>query len=42
MKFAALYPSLLGKYFASKSSFAFLGRVACEAGRLVPIAGMNS
>lgn len=32
IRFAALYPTLLGKYFASKSSFAFLGPVACEAG----------
>lgn len=42
IKFAALYPALLGKSFASKSSFAFPGHVAREAGRLVPVAGVNS
>lgn len=42
IKFAALYPTLLSKHFASKSSFAFLGHVAREAGRLVPVAGVNS
>ena len=42
IKFAALYPALLGEYFASKSSFAFLGCMAREAGGLVLIAGVNS
>lgn len=30
IQFAVLYPTLLGKYFASKSSSAFLGGMAMK------------